>query len=351
IIIDVVRVPKFKEEKCNIIGNRMELNVFGLPYGLFLMKHLQRTYNKAVEQLGNKKYDLVHAHKLSFDGVVGYKLALRANVSLFLTIRQSDIAVMKYRPDLIPKYKKVLMYSSKIIHLVPCMIKFLKEVTGEDFFDRHIKSKIVFLPNIVERKISDVSYESENYFLTIARMSKDYVKIKNIKRLLPAFSQIKDKKVKLKIIGKGKYMPAIKKWVDDLGLNGRVEFLGAIDNTNIDPYYAKALAMVMPSKRESFGMVYAEALLNGTPIMYSKGVIGFEGVFNDCGVGVDPFSIDSIKNGLEQLIQNNAVYRRAIKELSNKKAFSIFSANSVREKYLNILGEILGKEQNAKVLS
>ena len=351
VTIDIIRVPKLSEEKLNIKNNHMEFNVFGLPYGIFLMRHLNRTYKIVSEQIKDIKYDLVHAHKLSFDGVVGYKLALIRTVPLFITIRQSDIAVMQYRPDLIPLYKKILTYASKIIYLTPSIIRELEKKTGKGFFNTQVVNKLEFLPNIVERNGVALEASPQNYFLTIARMSKDYVKIKNIKRLLKAFSLIQDKSVKLKIVGTGKFLPGVKKWVDKLSLDGRVEFPGAVPHQEIDAFHSSALAMVMPSKRESFGMVYAEALLNGTPIMYSKGVIGFDGVFNECGVGVDPFSIDSIKNGLETLINNNQTFREIIKQHKQKNVFDIFKEENIREKYLHIISEILEREENEKVLS
>lgn len=351
VTIDVIRVPKLSEEKLNIKKNHMEFNVFGLPYGIFLMHHLNRTYKKVVEQIKNVRYDLVHAHKLSFDGVVGYKLAFAAGVPLFITVRQSDIAVMQYRPDLIPFYKKILTYASRIIYLTPSIVKELEKKTGRMFFNNQVLNKLVFLPNIVERNVKASDSPLQNYFLTIARMSKDYVKIKNIWRLLKAFSLLEDKTIKLKIVGTGSFSPGVKNWVEKLGLSDRVEFPGAVPHEEIDSYHSSALAMVMPSKRESFGMVYAEALLNGTPIMYSKGVIGFDGVFNECGVGVDPFSIESIRQGLENLIKNNQALRDTIKQYKQQNAFDIFKESSIREKYLHIISEILEREENEKVLS
>jgi glycosyltransferase involved in cell wall biosynthesis len=351
VTIDIIRVPKLSEEKLNIKNNHLEFNVFGLPYGIFLMRHLNRTYKRVAEQVKDIKYELVHAHKLSFDGVVGYKLALIRAVPLFITIRQSDIAVMQYRPDLIPYYKKILTYASKIIFLTPSIVKELEKKTGKSFFNREVINKLEFLPNIVERNVKASEASMQNYFLTIARMSKDYVKIKNIWRLLKAFSMIEDKKIKLIIVGTGSFFPGVKKWVAKLGLSERVEFPGAVPHEEIDSYHASAVAMVMPSKRESFGMVYAEALLNGTPIMYSTGVIGFDGVFNECGVGVDPFSIDSIRQGLEDLIKNNQALRETIKQYKQQNAFDIFKENNIRKKYLHIISEILEREENETVLS
>jgi len=62
-------------------------------------------------------------------------------------------------------------------------------------------------------------------------------------------------------------------------------------------------------------MVYAESLLNGTPILYSKGVLGFDGVFSGVGSAVDPWSVESIREGIREVLIKNENYRSNIRNL------------------------------------
>jgi D-inositol-3-phosphate glycosyltransferase len=57
---------------------------------------------------------------------------------------------------------------------------------------------------------------------------------------------------------------------DDLGLDGRVTFVGAIPQQQLPLYYSAASLVVVPSHYESFGFVAAEALACGTPVIASK---------------------------------------------------------------------------------
>jgi D-inositol-3-phosphate glycosyltransferase len=56
----------------------------------------------------------------------------------------------------------------------------------------------------------------------------------------------------------------------DLGVADRVVFLGAVPQERLPLYYAAANLVVVPSHYESFGLVAAEALACGTPVVASQ---------------------------------------------------------------------------------
>ena len=88
---------------------------------------------------------------------------------------------------------------------------------------------------------------------------------KNFKRLLHAFARMENKAARLIIMGEGPKRLELESEVQQLGLSGRVELPGYIS----EPwsYYAQASCLVSPSRSESFGMVIAEALAHGLPIV------------------------------------------------------------------------------------
>ena len=345
--IDLVRVQKFRDELIKSVrSNHLIVNTFGLPYGILLLKHLRRTHkyieNADRQDLINlKTVTLIHAHKLTFEGYIGYILSKKMNIPLMVTLRQTDLQVMKYRPDLIPLYRSILIRSNKIFYLLPIMLKFFENQIGRNFFSNEMKSKLVYLPNIVERPIKEKkTTHQRKLLLTILRMTGKSIKRKNIKNLLRAFSQLEDKSIIINIIGEGDHIEQVKDWVTKFGIRERVEFLGSVPNDKIDTYYNDATAFILPSFSESFGMVYAESLLNGTPILYSRGVLGFDGMFENVGVGVNPYSVESIKNGINKIIKQNTDFRNSIILLKNLGRFHIFSANYVRENYYNAISGV-----------
>jgi len=343
-VIDLVRVPFIQHEMIKIKNpDHLMINVLGLPYGLFMNWSQNRAYNfvkktDSDDLVKLNEMDMIHVHKLTFEGLIGYKLAKQLGIPLFVTLRQTDTYVFNNKPGAVEKFKPVIKRCDKFFYLIPQIIVRMKTIFGESFFDRYIGPKTVFLPNIVERKISNEKVTvDKGMLITVLRMTKRSVERKNIKRLLQALKLLGKDNVKLRIIGDGEYKPKIKSWVNEYNLNEKVIFEGAVQNENIDKYFGLAEAFLLPSISETFGMVYAESLLNGTPIMYSKGYLGFDGFFDGVGVGVDPKSIESIKNGIEDLLNNGSQYRKHIESLHQTGKFEVFSKDYIRQTYIDTL--------------
>jgi len=98
-------------------------------------------------------------------------------------------------------------------------------------------------------------------FIIIGRLEE----MKNHKFLLKAFSNIKNENIELDIVGSGRLDLALNKQVEELGLSGKVNFLGArIDIPNL---LSKADCLLLPSKWESFPIVLLEAGASRVPII------------------------------------------------------------------------------------
>ena len=345
-IIDLVRVvnPQHEMIKLKNPGHLM-INVLGFPFGLLMKWSQERAYKKIKKAESQKlinlnEFSMIHAHKLTFEGIAGYKLASNLNVPFIVTLRQTDTYVFNNKPGAVEAFKPIIKSCERFIYLIPQILKRMKNIFGDEFYEEHIKLKAVHLSNIVERNISgEEAKVDKNVLLTVMRMTKKSVERKNLKNLLKAFSLVNRENIKLRIIGDGEYLPTIRSWVDEYKLNDKVIFEGAIPNEGIDKYYKSSQAFLLPSISETFGMVYAESLLNGTPIMYSKNYLGFDGYFDGVGAGVDPKSVESIKDGIIDLLDNGDNYRKNIDELENAGEFKIFSTDYITDKYNTVLSE------------
>lgn len=81
-----------------------------------------------------------------------------------------------------------------------------------------------------------------------------------------------------------------------------ISFFGFIENDKISKYSSKSRGSILPSFSETIGVVYAESLLCGTPILYSKGT-GFDGIFENVVVSVESHYIENIARGIQTLIK------------------------------------------------
>jgi len=346
--IDLVRTPNPLNEDMRLISsNHLKINAFGFPYGIFM----NWTQNRVVEfirkailknMIDLSEINLIHSHKMSFEGLVGYKLSIKHDIPMVITLRQTDAMVINRKPGALRTFKPVVKRCKKIFYLIPQILIRMEELLGESFFKEHILPKAVFLPNIVERQVSEENsaHVQKGQFVTVLKMNKRIVQRKNIKKLLMAFSQLKNYEVKLTIVGDGEYRNEVERWVRKYNLVDKVTFTGNIHNDQIDVYYKRAEAFLLPSFSESFGLVYAEALLNGTPIMFSKGYLGFDGFYDGIGVGVNPRSIKSIADGIIDLLNNGEAYRQNIKKLSEAGEFNIFNSKYIGKKYIETINEV-----------
>lgn len=345
-VISFDRVMRKNEETVRSISpEHLNIKSFRLRYGLFLLSHLKHSFKKVLKAdstglINLNAVDVVHAHKLTFEGYIGYLLAVRYDIPLFVSLRQTDFMVLKYRPDLHRSIKNVLRRSERIFYIAPYMINSIKKRLGDEFFEKHIEKKLVFLPNIIEREMEDAdSVSPKKSLLTVLRMTKRSAKRKNIKNLFEGLEMYAGRDFQLNVIGGGDYLEVVKGWAEKSNICGKINFLGAVSNREIDRHYARALAFLMPSYSETFGNAYAEALLNGTPILYSRGT-GFDGMFEKVGVAVEPGSCREIGEGVMDLIDNNRIYRTSIDELKRKNAFHIFQPEYARETYQKCINKL-----------
>ena len=82
--------------------------------------------------------------------------------------------------------------------------------------------------------------------------------------------------------------------------------------------------------------------------MYSKNRLGFDGVFEGVGTGVDPLSVSSIVEGINNLSSNSVNYRNKIRELDNNNVFEIFSPQYIANKYEQIINSVTNLNEARK---
>lgn len=140
----------------------------------------------------------------------------------------------------------------------------LTKATAESFLPA-IRDRIHVLPNPVLKPENgsvptDMSTPS---FLCVGRISE----VKRYHLAIQSFARIADRIPEwgLTFVGDGPLLPSLEKLVEDLGLSGRIRFLGAKPNPN--PYYKSAGVLVMTSLYEGFPGVMTEALACRLPVV------------------------------------------------------------------------------------
>lgn len=139
-----------------------------------------------------------------------------------------------------------------------------------------------------------------SYFLFVGALHPR----KNLANLFYAFDAYKKSTgldTKLMIVGQKKWWTEdIKKAYKSMEHKKEVIFTGRLSTKELHNVIASALAMVYVSVFEGFGIPLVEAMYCDTPVVTSN-VSSMPEVGGDAVVTVNPFSIDSIREGLQKI--------------------------------------------------
>jgi glycosyltransferase involved in cell wall biosynthesis len=132
---------------------------------------------------------------------------------------------------------------------------------------------------------------------------------KNLSNLLTAFAEVAPLVLDLHLVIAGdpggdgfhsNYQDLVTQAENDPRLHGRVHFTGFVVDEDLVALYSDALAVVLPSFSEGFGLPALEALACGTPVLASKAGAVAE-VIGSAGLIFDPHSPSEIGQQIHQL--------------------------------------------------
>lgn len=153
--------------------------------------------------------------------------------------------------------------------------------------------------------------------VNVARMDA----IKSQDTLIKAVSLLKDRKVKLMLVGGGSFtskslghpksdlwLEGLKRLVKRLRMEDRVVFAGSLDHAELECAYKRANLFALPSRMEGFGLVVVESWLFNTPAVVSEGAGASELVtdgFN--GYRFKPGDYKHLAHRIQQVYKDDAL--------------------------------------------
>jgi glycosyltransferase involved in cell wall biosynthesis len=132
--------------------------------------------------------------------------------------------------------------------------------------------------------------------------------------LIDALARVADRPWHLVCVGNLDRSPAtaadLRHRIDALGLSTRVTLTGEKAEDAIGPYYDRADVFVLPSFHEGYGMVLAEALARGLPIVSTRAGAIPDTVPQDAGLLVPPGDAAALAGALAALLDDRALRAR-----------------------------------------
>jgi glycosyltransferase involved in cell wall biosynthesis len=152
---------------------------------------------------------------------------------------------------------------------------------------RYPKIQAAIIPNGVDVPAT-LDRKSGNGTLRLVFLGRLHPK-KGIENLLDAVATLRGLEWSLAIAGKGDhdYTESIGRRIADLGLTGRASMVGEVVGEEKKRLLENSDLAVFPSFTENFGLVIAEALAHGVPVIASKATPWAKLENRGCGLWVD----------------------------------------------------------------
>jgi glycosyltransferase involved in cell wall biosynthesis len=305
---------------------RIIWNFIPIPYSLFFQKETDISvfFNYAIPPH-------VKGRKITFVYDMAYKscpetVRKRTKYLLDITLRKSCkradkiITISEFSKNEIIRYLDIA--EDKIV-VMPC---------GVDFSLYH--------PDYTNEEVQNVNEKyniNGKYLLYLGTLEPR----KNIIRLIQAYAQLKTEipnTPRLVLAGKKGWMyDSIFELVKELNLEEEIIFTGYIEIKDAPVLMKGAVLFLFPSLYEGFGMPPLEAMACGTPVLVSN-VSSLPEVVGDAGILVDPFSVNSIRQGIENLLNDkNKRDKLALKGIEVAKNFTWDRSTEIVNKVLKAL--------------
>jgi len=290
------------------------------------------------------QFDLIHAHVALPDGYAAIKLKQIYRKPVIVIIHGQDLYVTFYRNK---RCKIALFNVYKKVDRIILVSKKLKEISDNNvgFANKStVISNGVAVSNILKEKniILGESTLDSRIILSVSYL----ITRKAIDFNLKAIAQLINKYPNLKylIIGNGPEMRHLKELSNNLRINKHVEFLGQLSHENVLVYMAKADIFSLPSWDEAFGVVYIEAMAQGTPVIGCQGE-GIEDFVEHgiTGMLVKPKDVDSLVKAMDYLL-SNPDEAQAIGKRARKLVLENYTWEKNAEKTIDVYREVLDNE-------
>jgi glycosyltransferase involved in cell wall biosynthesis len=113
---------------------------------------------------------------------------------------------------------------------------------------------------------------------------------------------------------------SLQEQVNSSGLSQRIEFAGRVADTGLE--YQQADVFVLPSRFEGYGMVFAEALAAGLPVIAARSGAVPDVVPETAGLLVAPDDVDGLNAALQQIL-TSATLRQTLQASARKVAATL----------------------------
>ena len=320
---------------------------FGKYDKLIFDNKQRKIFNALKEKIDVKKFSMVHAYTLFTDGNCALQIKKKYGIPYVVAVRNVDVNT----------------FFRKAFYLRSRGVKIMREASAVFFLSESYRNSVIrkYVPSGMQDEIfakSKVIPNGIDDFWFANAPAEDQLEQKS--------AHIKEGVINIVYAGridKNKNIPTTQKAMEILagkGYKPQLTIIGPVADQNENEkisrdertlclpampkeelihQYRQNDIFVMPSFFETFGLVYAEALSQGLPVVYSKGQ-GFDGQFEDGYVGysVSSDSPEEVADAIVKICDDYpAVSKRTVPSVKK------FDWSLITGQYREIYGTALSK--------
>ncbi len=279
----------------------------------------QRKIKKALEKnLDVSSFDCMHAYTLFTDGNCAMKLSEKYEIPYIVSVRNTDVNdFFKKLPYLRGRGIRIMEKASAICFLSESYKKRVFDQFVPDRFQNELEKKSYVIPNGIDNFwLENIDWEKRGLHTPLRLIYAGRIDAnKNIQTTIEAVSDMKRNGIEanLTVVGEiidDKVFQKIKSFVC---------YREAVPKEKLIDFYRSSDIFVMPSFTESFGLVYAEAMSQRLPVIYSKGE-GFDHQFPEGKVGyhVNPRDSKDIVSAISAICRDYSKISESAAEAAKK---------------------------------
>lgn len=330
----------------NIFFHEVEVNDYYVfrypPYDLALA-------SKMAQVAKMQQLDLLHVHYAVPHAVCAY-LAKQMNGNGFKTVTTlhgTDITVLAQDESLKDLIRLAIHQSDAVTAVSNDLInetRQLLDITTPIDLTYNFVDKRVYYPREAASLRSDYAAPHEKILMHIS----NFRPVKRVGDVIDIFARVSEKvPSKLLLVGEGPELSKIQCKIRQLGLEDRVNFLGKQED--VAQVISMADLLLLPSEKESFGLVALEAMACGVPTIGSNaGGIPELVTHGETGFLSPIGDVEDMAKNAERLLLDEKLHEQ-FKQACIFRARNEFCNDLITTQYEHIYYRVLGIEANLPV--
>lgn len=299
----------------NIFYHEVDVNHYEVfkypPYDLTLASRMAQVAR-------TEKLDILHVHYAVPHALCAYlaKQMVGGGLKIVTTLHGTDITVLGYDSSL-SEMIRFGIEQSDLVTAVSCDLiretKQLLQVTREIEPIYNFVDKRRYYPREVSHLKKRFAPNGEKVLMHIS----NFRPVKRVPDVVEVFRRVRERMgAKLLFIGEGPELTHVRKQLIQLGLDNDVHYLGKQED--VAEVISLADVMLLPSEKESFGLVALEAMACGVPV-----------VATNAG-GLPEVVVDGENGFLCEIGDVQAMAERTLQLLLDDQLYQRFSASGIK---------------------